>query len=207
VSSLLVTYTRSKNGKPIEMPFAGLSQVELLLDRVSDPRRGIFGFVQTIEMHWESLFIASARIGRQNLTLYICHMTFQRKEVPFCCLVNTALHIGVYSLKPSFWPRRGIFKSNTQNTKTCILSKLLHQIIESNQSLHSDNHLFMAGPNTRITNQRWRMATIFNKNCHISRSHIRFLISGLIPLHCISKVTNSCCCGGTDRCTHGRTDM
>ena len=47
--------------------------------------------------------------------------------------------------------------------------------IDSNQILHSDKHHqmpFVGGPNTRITNPRWRTAAILEKlkNRHISAS-------------------------------------
>jgi len=54
---------------------------------------------------------------------------------------------------PNFGVWIGVFKPNSWNRKTCILSKLLHN---SNQILHSDkDHQmpFVGGPNTRITNQ------------------------------------------------------
>jgi len=48
---------------------------------------------------------------------------------------------------------------------------IFHYSVDSNQILHSDkDHQmpFVDGPNTRITNPRWRMAAILEKNRHIS---------------------------------------
>jgi len=65
-----------------------------------------------------------------------------------------------------------VFKPNSQNTKTCILSKNRNYCIDSNQILHSDkDHLlpFVGDPNTRITNPWWRMAAILeNRKIAIS---------------------------------------
>ena len=62
----------------------------------------------------------------------------------------------------------GIFKPNSQNTKTCILSNLpvCYMYIDLNQILHTDKDhqiLFVGGPNMRATNPRWRTTAILEK--------------------------------------------
>ena len=71
--------------------------------------------------------------------------------------------------KTQFWAWIGVDKPNSQNRKTCILSKLL---TDSNQILHSDkDHQmpFVSGPKMSIINPRWRTAAILekSKNRHI----------------------------------------
>ena len=90
----------------------------------------------------------------------------------FLGIFHTALHLG--GQKPqktsNLGAWLGVFKPKSQNRKTCILS---NYCIDSNQILHSDkDHQmpFVGGPDTRITNPRWRTAAILEKSkiSHIS---------------------------------------
>jgi len=86
----------------------------------------------------------------------------------FCGFVDVSSHFGVKS-PTSKWAWMGIFKPNSQNMKTCLLSKLL---FHSNQTVHGDKDhqiLFVSAPNSRTTNPRWRRFAILKlKNRHIS---------------------------------------
>ena len=91
-----------------------------------------------------------------------------RKDVPFLEIFHIAPHLGGQKpfQKPKFGAWIGVFKPNSRNRKTCILSKPLHRF-----QGHKDHQMpFVGGPPTCITNPRWRTAAILekSKNRHIS---------------------------------------
>jgi len=79
--------------------------------------------------------------------------------------VDAGLRIGVkYPPKPDFWGVNTHFRPNAHYIKTRILS---NYCTESSQILYGgkcQQILFVAGPDTRVTNTRWRMAAILKKN-------------------------------------------
>jgi len=91
-----------------------------------------------------------------------------RKDVPFEDLFTW---LPIWLVKtPNFGAWIGVFKPNSRNWKTCILSKLLHRLQPNFYSDKDHQMPFVGGPNTRIINPRWRTAAIFerSKNCYIS---------------------------------------
>ena len=78
------------------------------------------------------------------------------KDVHFWDFFHIAPHLGVKTLKKTSLTRKIEKRAYYQN-----------YCIDSNQILHSDkDHQmpFMGGPNTRITNPRWRTAAILEKS-------------------------------------------
>jgi len=95
--------------------------------------------------------------------LYVKNDVFSRTEVPFGGHDETGHHFG--SQNPNLWSVNRRFQALVANIKRN------HYRFQPN--LHSDKDhqmLLMGGPNTRITNPRWRTAAILekSKNCHIS---------------------------------------
>jgi len=120
------------------------------------------------------LFLGSrpARTVGPVLTIYTSYDVFPRKEVPFVSRDNITSHLGVKSPpKRQFWGREWAFSSLSREILK--LAYYRNYCIDFNQILHSDkDHQmpFVGGPNTRITNPRWRTAAILekSKNRHIS---------------------------------------
>jgi len=98
---------------------------------------------------------------------------FSRTMAQNDAVVHMAPHLRVKHPKNSFGTWISVFKPESRSRKTCILSKLLHRFQPNIQILHSDKDYQMlcaGGPNTCITNPRWRTAAILekSKNYHIS---------------------------------------
>ena len=85
--------------------------------------------------------------------------------------IHMAPHLGGQLPKINLGCNIGVFKPNSRNRKTRIISKLRHRL---QPNFHSDkDHQipFMGGPNTGITNPRWRTAAILKnqKSPYLSR--------------------------------------
>jgi len=94
-----------------------------------------------------------------------------RKDVPFWGFVDIPPYLG------GNIPQNPILGANRRFQAKLVKSKNItyyqNYCVDSNQILHSDrDHQmpFVGGPNSHITNPRWRTAAIWKKstNCHIS---------------------------------------
>ena len=91
------------------------------------------------------------------------HDADSRKDVPFWDFFHIAPHLGVQNSQ--FWGVNRRFQAKLAKSKNV-------HIIKTTASIPTKDHQtpFVGGPHRRITNPRWRTATILkkSKNCYIS---------------------------------------
>jgi len=88
---------------------------------------------------------------------------FPRKEVPFWGSLDTPPQLVAKLPKLPFYR---VFKQNSQDVVTCVLSKLLHRCqpyFVHPQRLPNTISGSVGGPNMRKTDPRWRTATVAKK--------------------------------------------
>jgi len=164
----------AKPAEPMEMPFGMLSRVDQrnhVLDESAAALtgrgtfKGMSGLLHSIGF-WElGKKVSCAKTGGpiltvcKSLTCFCTRRCFWRSRCDCSHLWGKILS----QEKPPFLARIAIFKPNSLNIDTCMLSKLLYRY---RQILHSDKYhktLVMAGLNMHITNSRWRTAAILKK--------------------------------------------